>query len=663
MIVITNQSAVGRGLISAAGLAQIHRRMCAAVAAHGGRIRDIFFCPHRPADRCRCRKPRPGLILRARQIHGIDLTTAIMVGDSVKDIACARSAGCRCALLVHTGNGLRAQRDLRGRNLSPDQMCPDLFQAAEWIIRRVSGSTSGPWNAGRFAMNSPRATIRLEGQVDHITHANAATHYTVAHLSTTKTHNRVTITGIMPGIKTGETLRIEGTWETHPRFGLQFRVQAYTVTLPATVEGIRHYLAAGIVKGIGPFMAHRIVEHFGAQTLAVIEADPQKLQEVEGIGQAKAALIARAWKEHHTLRELIRLLQDFGLQAGHAPAILQAYGGAAEDVLRSDPYRLVRDIPAIGFQAAEAVSRRLCIDANDPRRLRAVVRYLLQLAVNEGHTYFPEDQLLARGEDLFQIDPARMAAVLKSMAAGDEIVVAAAGRVAAATVVYLKELHQAECGIARRLEALLSVPVTTLPIDAERIAAAVHHKLAIRLSDEQLAALAHILAHRVVIITGGPGTGKTTLIRSIGAVFDAVGQTCLLAAPTGRAARRLEEVAGREARTLHRLLGYNFNEDAFEHNPDDPLRTDAVVVDEASMVDVPLMFHLLQAVPMTARLILVGDVFQLPSVGPGNVLADLIASKCIKQVTLTQIFRQDRESAIVRNAHRIHRGSRRTVGI
>ncbi|MCJ7829906.1 MAG: ATP-dependent RecD-like DNA helicase, partial [Desulfobacterales bacterium] len=178
-------------------------------------------------------------------------------------------------------------------------------------------------------MNSPRATIRLEGQVDHITHANAATHYTVAHLSTAKTHNRVTITGIMPGIKTGETLRIEGTWETHPRFGPQFRVQAYTVTLPATVEGIRHYLASGIVKGIGPFMAHRIVEHFGAQTLAVIEADPQKLQEVEGIGQAKAALIARAWKEHHTLRELIRLLQDFGLQAGHAPAILQAYGGAA----------------------------------------------------------------------------------------------------------------------------------------------------------------------------------------------------------------------------------------------------------------------------------------------------------------------------------------------
>ena len=296
------------------------------------------------------------------------------------------------------------------------------------------------------------------------------------------------------------------------------------------------------------------------------------------------------------------------------------------------------------------------IESNDPRRLRAIVRYLLQLAANEGHTYFPEDQLLARGEDLFQIDSGWMEPILKSMAADGEIVVEIAGRVAESPVVYLKALHQAETGIARRLEALLSVPRRRWPSMRSESRPRCIKNSPSGFPTNRWRRSFTFWPIVCVIITGGPGTGKTTLIRAVGAVFDALGQTCLLAAPTGRAARRLEEVAGREARTLHRLLGYNFSEDAFERNPDDPLQADAVVVDEASMVDVPLMFHLLQAVPMTSRLILVGDVFQLPPVGPGNVLADLIASERIQQVTLTQIFRQDRESAIVRNAHRIQRG-------
>ncbi len=505
-------------------------------------------------------------------------------------------------------------------------------------------------------MNKSLPTNTLEGCLERITYFNDENHYTIAKLKTSKTHNMVTIVGTMAAVNPGQTLKIKGTWETHPRYGQQFRIISYEVVLPATIHGIRKYLGSGIIKGIGPSMANRIVSCFGAKTFEIIEKHPEKLLEVKAIGQAKAALICNAWKDHHVARSLMQFLQSMGVQPAYCAKILKKYGPDAVNIIRKDPFRLTTDIPGISFYFADTVAQKLGIEKDQPRRVRACIIHVMEQVANQGDVFAYQEQLVDRCKNFFQINPGVTLNEMHALCAARELVVENAPGDPDNKIVYLKEIHQAETGIANRLKALLSVPVTPDGIDAERIAKEVQKKLAITLSLEQITALETILIHRVVIITGGPGTGKTTLIRSINAVFSALGKHVLLAAPTGRAARRLSEITRSKAKTIHKLLGFNFKEGLFEKNPDNPLDADAMIIDEASMVDTFLMYHLIKALPMTSVLILVGDIFQLPSVGPGNVLSDMIKSKLIPVFYLKKIFRQAQESPIVVNAHRVRRG-------
>jgi exodeoxyribonuclease V alpha subunit len=505
-------------------------------------------------------------------------------------------------------------------------------------------------------MNASDPLTVLEGNLDRITYSNPQNHYTIATLKTSKTNNLVTIVGTMVGVSAGQTLKLKGTWETHLKYGQQFKIESYEVTLPATVDGVKTYLESGVIKGIGPSTAGRLVRSFGSQVFDIIENRPDRLLEVEGIGNAKAAWICNTWKDHHAARTLMQFLQEMGLKTSFCARIIQAFGIHAVDIIRKDPYRLVQDIPGIGFYFADQIARKLGITIQDSQRARACILHLMQQSINEGHNFVYKDHLLEHCRKRFQIEPDIARNAIDDLGDSGELVVENGGVDGEMDSVFLKPLYQAETGLANRLKALLSVPVIAPDMDAERISAAVQKKVAIMLSKEQLHVLENILLHRVAVITGGPGTGKTTLIRSINAVLAALGKQVLRAAPTGRAARRLSEVTQKKAETIHRMLGYNFKDDHFEKNQDNPLDADAVIIDETSMVDSLLMFHLMQAIPMTAVLVLVGDIFQLPSVGPGNILSDLIESHRIPVFYLNEIFRQARESLIVVNAHRVRQG-------
>ncbi len=499
----------------------------------------------------------------------------------------------------------------------------------------------------------PEATT-LDGHLERITYHNPENHYTVARVQADRQPRPITVVGYLPGVSPGQALRLKGQWETHPRFGQQFKILTFEVILPASVAGIRHYLESGMVTGIGPKTARRLVAYFQADTLEVIEKAPERLCEVEGIGPKTARKIADTWQAHHAARALMQFLQENGLKLAYAGRLLQTYGADALPILRDTPFRVARELPGIGFLMADTISQNLGQPPNAPERIQACIRHLLEQQTNAGHLLMPQAQLLERCQALFDIPPDAAGEALADLAAQNAVVIEKSA--GAQCPVYLHPLYAAETGLARRLNARLSLPPPPLRLDPERVTAEVLKKLAIKLSDEQTRVLTAVLAQRIAIITGGPGTGKTTLIRSLTAVMEALGKQILLAAPTGRAARRLGEVTGRPTATIHKLLGYNFSEQAFERDQDDPLETDALIVDEASMVDLVLMHQLVKAVPMTAVLILVGDVFQLPSVGPGSVLSDLIRSQRLPVHALNTIFRQAEESPIVIAAHHIRNG-------
>ena len=402
-------------------------------------------------------------------------------------------------------------------------------------------------------------------------------------------------------------------------------------------------------------MANRIVSCFGTKTFEIIEKEPEKLLEVKAIGKAKAALICNAWKDHHVARSLMQFLQNMGVQTSYCAKILKEYGPDAVNIISKDPFRLTADIPGIGFYFADTVAQKQGIEKDHPRRVRACILHVMQQFTNQGDVFAYQDQIVDHCKNLFRITPGvALDEIDRLFTAGELVFESAPGD--PKKIIYLKDIHQAETGIANRLNALLSVPITASGVNEERILREVQKKLAITLSSEQLNALEAILSHRAVIITGGPGTGKTTLIKSITAVFSVLGKHVFLAAPTGRAARRLSEVTRSKATTIHKMLGFNFKAGFFEKNPDNPLDADAIIIDEASMVDTFLMYHLIKALPMTSVLIMVGDIFQLPSVGPGNVLSDMIKSKRLPVFYLKKIFRQTHESPIVVNAHRVRRG-------
>ncbi|MBW1740318.1 MAG: ATP-dependent RecD-like DNA helicase [Deltaproteobacteria bacterium] len=503
-------------------------------------------------------------------------------------------------------------------------------------------------------------TKTLEGHLERIVYHNEDNHYTVAKLKVRGNPELVTVVGQLTGITLGEVLRLWGDWETHPKYGQQFKATGYRVSLPAQIHGIQKYLGSGLIKGIGPEMAKRLVERFGTKTLEVIEHSPDDLLGVKGIGEKRLQMILKAWEGQREIRDVMIFLQGHGVSTGYSAKIFKQYGHDAIRVVRENPYRLASDIFGIGFLIADRIAEKVGIAKDAMIRAEAGIIHVLEKMSNEGHMFVLYDQLQDRAETLLEIDRTVLETAVENLAASGRIVLEdfhlENDPSKAMTAVYLKTFYAAEVGLANRLKALFSVPVKALGMDAGRIERLIQYRLAIMLAKEQWFGLHTALSHKVSIITGGPGTGKTTLVKAILAVFEAAGKQVVLCAPTGRAAKRLSEVTGHEAKTIHRLLVYNFKSGGFQKNEKDPLDADVVIVDEASMVDTFLMYHLVKAVPMTAVLILVGDVYQLPSVGPGNVLRDMIDSNQVAVVFLKEIFRQAQKSLIIVNAHRINQG-------
>ncbi len=505
----------------------------------------------------------------------------------------------------------------------------------------------------------------IEGQLERIVYFNEHNNYTVAKLKVGGNPELVTVVGQLTGITPGQVLKLSGDWEAHPKYGQQFKATGCSIGLPAQTHGIEKYLGSGLIKGIGPEMAKRLVKRFGTKALDVIERSPDDLLGVEGIGEKRLQMILRAWEDQREIRDVMIFLRGHGVSTGYSAKIFKQYGQNAIRVVRENPYRLASDIFGIGFLIADRIAEKVGIAKGAIIRAEAGILHVIEKMSDEGHVFVLYDQLLDRAEALLEIDRTALETAVGNLAASGHIVMEdfhlEDDPSKAMTAVYLKAFHAAEVGLANRLKALLSVPVKGLGMDVRRTEKLVLQRLAILLSKEQWVGLHTAVSQKVSILTGGPGTGKTTLVKAILAVFEAAGREVLLCAPTGRAAKRLSEVTGHEARTIHRLLAYNFKSGGFQKNEKNPLDADVVIVDEASMVDTFLMYHLVKAIPMTAALILVGDVYQLPSVGPGNVLRDMIDSEQIPVVFLKEIFRQARESLIIVNAHRINQGFSPTI--
>lgn len=496
--------------------------------------------------------------------------------------------------------------------------------------------------------------IIINGILERLTYRNPENHYTIGKLRMANLADPITIVGYIAGVAEGETLKLGGKWGSHPKYGDQFKIETFEVVLPATMAGIRKYLSSGIITGLGPGMADKIVAHFGEQTLDIIENEPGRLTEINGIGKAKQERIEKAWNKHHSVRRVMKFLQDFNISVFHATLILKNYGADALHILKNDPYAIAADIPKFGFQIADSIALGSGVEKDDPRRVQAYILNFLLTCEDDGHVYAFKEEVIDQCAAILKISPDHVILALQSLDEYGSIILESDD--SDQTRVYLKKLYRAEKGIADRIKAFLSMPAPDFNINMDQITELVLSNLAVKLSEEQLEVVCQVLAQRIVVITGGPGTGKTTLIRALCTVFNKLNRRIVLSAPTGRAARRLSEVTGKKAFTLHKLLGYDPESGSFEKNFVNPLELDVFVIDEASMVDTLLMFYLIQAAPIQSMIILVGDTFQLPSVGPGNILSDIISSEVVKTFFLTKIFRQAKQSPIIMNAHRIRNG-------
>jgi exodeoxyribonuclease V alpha subunit len=508
-------------------------------------------------------------------------------------------------------------------------------------------------DAGSFALTSPEPEPRtLSGLVERVAFHNAESGFCVLRVKLAEQREPVTVVGECARVTPGEVVRADGEWQTSPSYGLQFRARTMVAVPPNTLEGIEAYLGSGMIKGIGRAMAKKLVAAFGDQVFEVIERQPQRLREVPGIGRGLAGRITTAWREQRAVRDIMLFLHSHGLSPLRAARIFEAYGERAIQAVSKNPYRLARDIRGIGFQSADELAERLGIAADSPFRLSAGLGHVLEEALGQGHCALPREELIPRAAALLEVDAAAVETALTvEIAAGSLI----ADAVDTTPCVFLPAIQQAERAIAERLHALASGRPPWSIEDAEARLGRVERQLALRLAPGQRAALAAALASKLLVITGGPGTGKTTLVEAILLGLAEGGVDVQLAAPTGRAARRLGESTGRDARTLHRLLEAEPGR-GFRRGAERPLTCDLLIVDEMSMVDLPLMQAMLAALPAEAALLMVGDVDQLPPIGPGQVLADLIASDRLPVVRLTEIFRQAAASRIVQNAHRINRG-------
>jgi exodeoxyribonuclease V alpha subunit len=521
---------------------------------------------------------------------------------------------------------------------------------------------------------------RLRGVVERLTYVSQDG-YTVLRLKARGHAELVTVVGHLPDVSPGESLKLDGSWVHHSQYGRQFKVERCEQLLPATLEGIRRYLGSGLIKGVGPVTAERIVKRFGLETLQILDEDPGRVREALGVGPKRAELIAQAWEEQKAIKEVMLFLQSHGVSTNLAVKIYKTYGDAALAVVQEDPYRLARDIWGVGFKTADKLAQDLGLPHDAPNRVQAGVAYTLSQLADEGHVYAPEEELVNEASQILEVDPELVNQAVEALDTEElvkrETLVYGTHRDAAAgqaqhlreeRAVYLTPFYFGEVGVSNRLRSLVETPASRLERfrqvqDWEAFLTQLTWSDGLNLTEGQQSAVRTALTNKVTVLTGGPGTGKTTTMRTVITALERVGYRYALASPTGRAAKRLGEATGRPAKTVHRLLGYKPTE-GFRHNEKNPLPVDMLVVDEASMLDLLLTNHLLKALDAGTHLLLVGDVDQLPSVGAGDVLRDIIAAEGdkggqgegITVVRLDTIFRQAAGSYIIENSHRINRG-------
>jgi exodeoxyribonuclease V alpha subunit len=502
----------------------------------------------------------------------------------------------------------------------------------------------------------------LQGQIERITFTSEDTGYTVAKVKVYGVREPVTVIGNIVNPTPGEIIKMRGEWGNHPKFGEQFKIVFCQTTTPASVHGIEKYLGSGLVKGIGPVMAKRIVKMFQEKTLDVIENEIEKLAAVEGVGQKRIGMIKKAWEEQKEIRAVMIFLQSHGVSSAYAAKIYKRYGNDAIKIVQENPYQLATDIFGIGFLTADKIAQKLGFAKDSELRAQAGILYVLHEMADEGHVYFPYEKLIEKCKEMLDIDREIIAQAIAAVSMDKRVVIEDINLNLAEyqennKAVYLSGYYAAEKYLAERLKKLIAAPKSIRRIDSGKAIKWVQDRLSLILAEKQIEAVRRAAENKVMVITGGPGTGKTTIINAILKIFSAIKAGIMLAAPTGRAAKRLSEATGQEAKTIHRLLEYNMRRGGFQKNEESPLDCDLLIVDEASMVDTLLMHHLLKALPVNATFIMVGDVNQLPSVGAGNVLRDIIDSGAIEVVQLNEIFRQAKESSIIVNAHRINEGA------
>lgn len=494
---------------------------------------------------------------------------------------------------------------------------------------------------------------KLDGTLERIVFHNEENGYSVLRFKTTAGDN-YTVVGNMADPQVGSSLKLTGEWVDNAKFGRQFKMLTYETSLPAGLVGIRHYLASGLIKGVGPKTAERIVEAFGEDTFAILDNEPERLSAVKGIGKRTAKGIQEAWSEHRGIRDLIMFLQPHGVSTAYAVRIYKFYGKHALSVVQENPYRLAMDINGIGFVTADTIAQKIGFDVDSPLRAEAGTLYMLTKTSDEGHVYFPFDALVTKTSDTLNIRADLVEDAIETLEREERVVIEelSNGQVA----VYRSRFHAYESGISTYIKKILGSPKTVLIKNPNEIVEEVVESLGIDLAEEQLEAVHTAVRTKMMVLTGGPGTGKTTITKAIVQAYKKLKAKILLCAPTGRAAKRMFETIGVEAKTIHRLLEYSPREDGFQRNENNPLACSLIVIDESSMMDTMLMFHLLKAIPLGATVIFVGDVHQLPSVGPGNVLKDVIQSGVVDVVELHEVFRQAQESDIITNAHKINAG-------
>ena len=509
--------------------------------------------------------------------------------------------------------------------------------------------------------------MQIRCVVERITYRNAQNGYTIIKTRIKGFSELVPVVGNLLDVHVGSVLLVTGEWKVDTKYGRQFTAASWEETLPATVFGIEKYLGSGLIKGVGPKFARKIVAQFGAQTLEIIETDSERLIEVPGIGNKRVAMIRESWEKQKEIKNVMLFLQSHDVSTTHAARIYQTYGKDSIQTIQENPYRLADDIWGIGFRTADTIAMKLGMEKEKFVRCRSGLLYTLNKLAEDGHCFAFREQLIQKGAELLEIDESLLSITLDEMIRVEDVIIdrmtvnVASSEAIQGTepgnqiAIYLPPFYFSEVGVARKIWSLMKADRKLNVADPEKIIAAVQKQSGIRYDDVQLQAIQCAITSKVMVLTGGPGTGKTTTMNSIIKIYKASGYEIILAAPTGRAAKRMTETSGMEAKTIHRLLEYQPAE-GYKVNEEKPLKGDVLIVDECSMIDIMLMYNLLKAIPEHMTVILIGDVDQLPSIGAGNVLRDIISSDVIPVIKLERIFRQAQNSRIVTNAHKINKG-------